>query len=251
MNGEAPIKSFFIGWDVGGWNCDNNPRSRDALVILNSQCEFVGKPWRGNLRKQINEAHTTDDWTRKLFTLCDANLPGESAQITMAIDTPLGFSKEFLRLATDLNYSEPIGKSESNCYLFRQTELNLFKKGMSPLSAVKDMIGSQATKGMHVLAKFAPLRESCGVWTNGKGLRAIEAYPASCKDSRTIKELLKDQAPLKPDDLQAAWVCGLVAYLYMEHRSTLEPPEDNIPLREGWIWVPRDAFDANKTDRGE
>jgi len=24
------------------------------------------------------------------------------------------------------------------------------------------MIGSQATKGMHVLAKFAPLRESCG-----------------------------------------------------------------------------------------
>ena len=25
----API---FIGWDVGGWNCDKNPVSRDALA---------------------------------------------------------------------------------------------------------------------------------------------------------------------------------------------------------------------------
>jgi hypothetical protein len=23
--------AFFIGWDVGGWNCDDNSKSRDAL----------------------------------------------------------------------------------------------------------------------------------------------------------------------------------------------------------------------------
>lgn len=29
---------LFIGWDVGAWNCDKNPSSRDALVVLDS-CE--------------------------------------------------------------------------------------------------------------------------------------------------------------------------------------------------------------------
>jgi hypothetical protein len=23
---------YNIGWDVGGWNCDKNPRGRDAIV---------------------------------------------------------------------------------------------------------------------------------------------------------------------------------------------------------------------------
>ena len=26
--------TLYIGWDVGGWNCDNSSASRDALVVL-------------------------------------------------------------------------------------------------------------------------------------------------------------------------------------------------------------------------
>ena len=54
------------------------------------------------------------------------------------------------------------------------------------------MIGSQATKGMHVLAKFAPQIESCGVWTDG-GFRAIETYPTACRNTKVIKTLLHGQ----------------------------------------------------------
>ena len=36
--------SFFIGWDVGGWNCDKNGKSRDAIVVLDSTPTIVGKP---------------------------------------------------------------------------------------------------------------------------------------------------------------------------------------------------------------
>ena len=35
----------FIGWDVGGWNCDRNSKSRDALVVLDASGEtLAGAP---------------------------------------------------------------------------------------------------------------------------------------------------------------------------------------------------------------
>ena len=46
-------RSFSIGWDVGGWNCDSNANSRDAIVILDDSLDIVGKPWRGSLREAI------------------------------------------------------------------------------------------------------------------------------------------------------------------------------------------------------
>ena len=40
------------------------------------------------------------------------------------------------------------------------------------------MIDSQATKGVHVLARFAPEIVECGAWSDGSNLTAIEAYPS-------------------------------------------------------------------------
>jgi hypothetical protein len=45
------------------------------------------------------------------------------------------------------------------------------------------MIGSQATKGMHVLACFARKMAECGVWSDGSNLTTMEAYPSACKRS--------------------------------------------------------------------
>ena len=36
MSSQPQPTTFFIGWDVGGWNCEKNAKSRDALVILDS-----------------------------------------------------------------------------------------------------------------------------------------------------------------------------------------------------------------------
>jgi hypothetical protein len=241
MTAPIPTSSFYVGWDVGGWNCDKNGKSRDAIVILDAALQIVGKPWRGNLRSVINEAATTPAFLNALFGLCGAAPPPATARVTLAIDTPLGFPKAFVHLITCQGIAPAIDRSATNPYLFRHTERFLFERGLTPLSAIKDMIGSQATKGMHALAKFAPKHVSCGVWTDGQGLVAIEAYPSACKATATMAALRQPYPTLDHVDKQDALTCALVAYLYYQRRETLESPSELVPSGEGWIWVPRDA----------
>jgi hypothetical protein len=70
MSGRPQPSAFFIGWDVGGWNCDKNGKSRDAVVILDAKLKLVGRPWRGNLRTAINTATNASDWVNWFFSLC-------------------------------------------------------------------------------------------------------------------------------------------------------------------------------------
>lgn len=237
--------NYYIGWDVGGWNCDRNANSRDAIVILDDDLSVIGSLWRGNLRDAINSAESSRHWKNALFALCGKVLP-ESAKITLAIDTPLGFSDEFCRLVTDFQCSEPIGEFRENPYLFRQTERFLHQNGLRPLSAVQDQIGSQATKGMHVLAKFAPERVACGVWSDGDGLTAIEAYPSACKESDTVQKLADKYSDLGHQDKNDALICALVGYLFEEKRELLASPLPGIPECEGWIWVPKDGLNHSR-----
>ena len=210
---------FYVGWDVGGWNCDKNQKSRDAIVILDDTLRIVGKPKRGNLRQAINASTNTREWIASLFRFCGTESPGP-AQVTMAIDTPLGFSDAFRDLADNLRSVEAVEKSHTNPYLFRYTERYLFERGLKPLSAIKDMIGSQATKGMHALAKFTPKIESCGVWADHNGtLRALESYPSGSRGAPIIRSLLKGHRTLGHPDLNDARVCALIAYLFASRRS--------------------------------
>lgn len=242
MKTHTPPTSLFVGWDVGGWNCEKNSKSRDAIVLIDPDLNIVGKPWRGNLRQTIVDARTSGDWLVALFAACGLGCFRRNVSITMAIDTPLGFPVDFVELITGKQRTEVDGPSALNRYLFRRTERKLFEQGLKPLSAVKDMIGSQATKGMHVVSKFAPLVESCGVWTDGRGFRAIETYPTAWRNTPAMKALLKGAQPLIHADVDDARVCALVAHLFATSTSTLEAPDATVPASEGWIWVPR--FDA-------
>ena len=244
MSGAAQASSFFIGWDVGGWNCDKNGKSRDALVILDARLNIVGKPWRGNLRSTINEAADSTNWIKRLFALCNTTPPSQS-RITLAIDTPLGFSDAFVRLVTQRQYAGEVGSSDTNPYLFRQTERFLFEHGLKPLSAIKDMIGSQATKGMHVLAKFARHNPRCGVWSDGNLLTVIEAYPSPCTSSLIINNLRTSSLSLDHEDKDDALTCALIAFLFTNKPEDLVPPSVHIPHSEGWIWLPRDVFSSS------
>jgi hypothetical protein len=100
MTGADQKWEWFIGWDVGGWNCDKNQNSRDAIVILDAKHEIVGTPWRGNLPERINSGSTTTEWISALFNLCGSGVSSASGPVTLAIDTPLGFSDAFIQLAT-------------------------------------------------------------------------------------------------------------------------------------------------------
>ena len=249
MSGVSQPPSFFIGWDVGGWNCDMNSKSRDAIVILDSTLAVVGQPWRGNLRTTINEAASASDWIRELFGLCAVNSSAGALYITLAIDTPLGSSEAFVGLVTGLQCVDLVERSDTNPYLFRQTERYLFEHGLKPLSAIKDMIGSQATKGMHVLAKFARATKSCGVWTDGVSLTVIEAYPSACKASEVVRALRRHHADLEHEDKQDALICALIAYLFASRPDALASPDSSVPISEGWIWVPRDGLQSQQQQR--
>ena len=120
----------------------------------------------------------------------------------------------------------------------------MFAHGLTPLSAVKDMIGSQATKGMHALAKFAPHLSSCGVWTDARHLVAIEAYPSACKTSQTMAKLRQGYPALDHEDKTDALTCALVAYLFDQKREALAAPDASVPSGEGWIWVPGNVLIA-------
>lgn len=111
------------------------------------------------------------------------------------------------------------------------------------------MIGSQATRGVHVLAKFAPQRERCGVWSDGGRLRVIEVYPTQAfKHSQRLQAL--DAEHLRPqaehddldDDRGDARRCALLAWMFANEPESLAPPPADTPAEEGWIWLPKDAL---------
>jgi len=233
-----------IGWDVGAWHCDGRRKSQDALVILNSALEIVGTPWRGNLRDSINSCSTTGEWSAALLDLCRVSV--NCGSITLAIDTPLGFPDAFVQLLTRHQVAASIEEFKSNPYLFRRTERFLGQQGFKqPLSTIQDQIGSQATKGMHVLARFAPKVVECGVWSDGDDLTVIETYPTPCSESKIIQEILAQggypQFPNK-DDRKDALTCALIAHMFAEKRGDLLPPEQDVSPGEGWIWIPKDAM---------
>jgi hypothetical protein len=179
----------------------------------------------------------------------------------MSIDTPLGFSDSFRKLIGGTSFSQPIENSASNPYLFRATEQFLFSMGLTPLSAIKDMIGSQATKGMHMLARFCDVNNKCGEWGYDDLFTAIEAYPSACKNSKSIDLLLRkyiesewfDESTDKAirqygwgidhDDHRDALICALVGWLFANKPSELVQPFVDTSIQEGWIFVPCDGLD--------
>lgn len=227
----------FIGWDVGGWNCDRNPNSRDALVVLDGAGARIGQPWRGNLRQTLNAATTGSDFLTAILTLCKLSPPA-GAKATIAIDAPLGFSAAFAQLVTGDAPLDQIGQSAANLYLYRATERRLVAEGVNPLSAVKDMIGSQSTKAMHAAARYTR-RIAPGVWSDGAHLTLIETYPALCRSrARVAFNDLATATTAREIDILDADVCAQIARAFAQRPDWLEPPAPDAPPSEGWIWAP-------------
>jgi hypothetical protein len=235
----------FIGWDVGGWNCDKNPTSRDALVVLDGAGARIGQPWRGNLRQTINAATTGTDFLMAILTLCKLPAPASTAKATIAIDAPLGFPAAFAQLITGGAAVTQIGQSAANPYLYRATERRLVAEGVTPLSAVKDMIGSQSTKAMHAVAHYTR-RIAPGVWSDGAHLTLIETYPALCRSrARGTFNDLTTATTAREIDILDAEVCAQIARAFVQRPDWLEPPPPDVPASEGWIWAPSLAIIGN------
>ncbi|AGI68225.1 hypothetical protein OAN307_c26360 [Octadecabacter antarcticus 307] len=239
MTPGADLDQLFIGWDVGGWNCDKNPNSRDALVILDADGQRIGQPWRGNLRQTINASETGAAFLAAFLALCKVSKAADHVQATLAIDASLGFPEAFTSLIARRTAVAELGQSAANPYLYRLTERRLAEEGITPLSAIKDMIGSQSTKAMHVLARFAPHPIATGVWSDGEALTMIETYPALCRArARGVFTELTKSIKGREADIIDAEVCAHIAHVFALRRDWLEAPPSNAPPSEGWIWAP-------------
>lgn len=247
--------AWFIGWDVGAWHCDKGD-SRDALVILNHQGKLLGKPWRGNLRSCIAQSEILNQWLHVVSGLCGLQLPSQAVleqhSVTIAIDTPLGFSNDFAALLTGSATTKLFSKFSENPYLYRETELLLFQHGFGPLSAVKDMIGSQATKGLHFLRKFSFTPTPSGIWQlsqtgqNHNQHRAFESYPTVLKTSALVSQYI-EQLHTQTNfgswhqDSQDAAYCAIAALLQTQQPELMAAPDKDIST-ESWIYVPKECL---------
>lgn len=252
--------NVFIGWDVGGWNCEKNRKSRDAVCVLAGESleklSIVGTPFRGNIRKKMQQSGSL-----KIVELCQRDCSYNNS--VLAIDTPLGWPQSFLDLIARSQIQDIPERAGANPYLFRRTEQYLYRMGFTPLSAIKDMIGSQSTKGLHFLKFGGYEYNDLGVWKRRDGQHfAIEAYPApistSCKlkvhfDKLSVQggfdQIAKAESPAREDLDDSLW-CALIAALWYFSREECIGPEymneqeRSILQQEGWIWIPKDCKPA-------
>ncbi len=244
------MRDLFLGWDVGAWNCDRNRESRDALCALEmgkSGPVLVGKPWRGNVRDLLvahNGSTLVDALLLRLDVAADTR-----RHLTVAIDTPLGWPRRMIELVTSGAVVDVPPEADKNPYLFRTQDLTLFAKGHRPLSMVRDMIGSQSTKGIHFLQRARLIPVASGVWGREFTV-AIETYPAAAvRDVEVARlttelfgELIGRESQQRSDawqaDIRDAITCALVALLHRCRPERLEAPGEAADATEGWIWLP-------------
>jgi hypothetical protein len=230
-----------IGWDVGGWNCDKNTKSRDALVVLDAQLGLMGKPWRGNLKPLLNQAVSADQFVLGLLARCKVPIGLPLEEVVVAIDAPLAFPAGLLALLAGDVHQQQLGSNATNPYLYRFTERRLAEPLYTPLSVVKDMIGSQSSKAIHATRRFAPIQQALGIWSDGRTLRMIETYPAACRRRFSKGAIPMLASIIGHDDIVDASLCAWVASRFMHAREELEGPTQDAPRDEGWIWLPQDA----------
>jgi len=258
------MNEIFLGWDVGAWHCEVGD-SRDALcaLVLDLQGEPLlhGRPWRGNLRKLLND-HEGPALVDAMLGLLKVE-PLFEGSVTVAIDTPLGWPVAFLDLLLHRRLPKSIPEIQhKNNILFRRTDQILVENGHRPLSVVQDLISSASTKGMFFLDRARLTQTQPGVWTGCEEPRrlqvtAIETYPAPCKKGMMFEESVAAIAEAEDfrkvcenrrhveADVKDALYCALVAFDFAHRRESLLSPEtasDQVPPEEGWIWIPRTCY---------
>ena len=160
----------------------------------------------------------------QLFDLCKNSLADSNVEVTLRSIHLSGSQLNFRALSHRRTPQDAIGLSDTNQYLYRR-QSDYFRANKKPLSAVKDMIGSQATKAMHVLAKFAHHAQSCGVWKRMGEFNHVEAYPASYKEFLLTKKLLMNQTSRANEDIQDAAICA-VSHIYFVRIVELRSPSN-------------------------
>ncbi len=270
------MTNFYIGWDVGAWKCTKGKNdSCDALVVIDDS-RIIGYH-RNNLGETIRHlfdscaAERPSQLIKQWFSLCEIkdNDYSSDDQYYIAIDTPLGWPKDFKGLldgTVPVNWSyQPISTNNiDNTLLYRYTERAKLKSG---LSVIVDSIGSQSTKGMLLLQLLGAKCEDWGIWKASNNITLFETYPKAClvragfvawmaelnlnqilSESFKVQVSKKGEKPKRygtvsviAEDVFDAGVCACVARAFAAGSPKLVRPTPDEPVEwkpEGWIFYP-------------
>lgn len=118
------MATYYVGWDVGAWYCDDNSKSRDAIVVLDES----GKE-KISLRKVVRQElqqETVHQFLNMYFSKSFFNV---NDKIIFAIDAVFSFPCGIIDLLSGNDYTvDPNsdmwqkGCSIENPFLFRYTE---------------------------------------------------------------------------------------------------------------------------------
>lgn len=239
---------FFIGWDVGAWNCDGGD-SQDALCVAT---ETKGKltvrgDWRGNLRQVLDEGSGLGI-LREFFRVCRIE-PPKRAKAAIAIDTPLGWPQPVLQLFLCGNATHVPMKSLS----VPEDRAGPVRPGISPAFHSSRYDRQPINKG-HSFSKEGGVEDRIR-WrvdydeSRHRGYRNRNLPQAPCKKSPSACKAFLDvtgtgnvAGSKRERDLQDALRCALIAWWFRADRSKLAEPSPDIPCDEGWIWLPKDVW---------
>ena len=223
---------YYVGWDVGAWNCDKNAHSRDAIVVLNENKNIVASR-RGVVRRELKK-NNIHEFLNEFF--CSPNRQFYAKDnFIFAIDAVFSFPYGVTELLAGKKYILDAeawneGKSIQNSLLFRYTERFVSDKERKPLSVIQDSIGSQSTKVIYFLRHFQFKQENVGIWETMNRNIAIETYPSVVGE--------------KGNDIDDAEICANLAWKFRHDKSRLYQPDNETKHLEtikieGWIWFPQ------------
>ncbi len=250
---------LFLGWDVGAWNSDEGT-SRDALFALEgtSLDELSICAGRRGYRPSPS-APFRDDLVRARdpsFLLELLGIRRMKRRVVLAIDAPLRWPNSFMELIQGRLPKEVPGEvAAENPIAFRLTERLL--ADFSVVSAVRDRIGSQATKAQFFLTQFGAKPIRPGVFSMADGWTIIETFPRVARmDGSTRRRVEKffpevfpsglGEKPAPVDcDLRDSLLCAHIAAVFeLGEKDDLVrplPSQRALVESEGWIWRPSGA----------
>ncbi len=293
------MSTYYVGWDVGAWGCAKTmfaASSQDCITILGEDGKLLFA-WMGNIcdynqtssligllnslikenKKNPSNKNIIINLIKKVDKDKDEKYIKDTDKLIIAVDAILGMPKQALRL---FQLNETIGAKEGDLlnsdgdllnsddewktFVFRLVERNLHHK--SPLSVLKDMLGSQSTKALFTLKRWGfTWSEESFIWKNGDNI-ALETYPSAASsnvikivneelqlvEGSEIKYGSKEQYIAKLDakidddekrwlDLNDSLICANIAKEFVKNENELCHPSDNEiddAKQEGWIWLP-------------
>lgn len=234
---------YYVGWDVGAWECKNRG-SRDGILIINEKAQLIGKVFTGNIKDELL-AHESSELISAIFKKCDVTRDPNS-EIIIAIDAVLAWPKMFQSLfQDDIITIDRFENHLQNPMLFRVQESKLpFEQ--RPLSPITDRIGSQSTKAIFFLKRLMKYSEglSTGIWSNDDlKISIIETYPKLLEKTGIKTSQIKG-VNLRDGDQRDAYLCALLALEFDTNRESIQNPDkQSIDRNEGWIWYPKTQKD--------